>query len=52
MPVCKSINAHAQAQTKRPTASKFGTEKLERIFEKTLKRFFLKNLSRFFRTVF
>ena len=40
--VYKSVCVHAHAQTKRPTASKFGTELLERVFEKTSKLFFFK----------
>ena len=38
--LCKSVCVHAHAQTKRPTALKFVTEILERVFEKTWKRFF------------
>ena len=51
--VCPSVNqsnVHAHVQTKRLTASKFGIEILERIFEKTSKRFF-KNLSNFFKMI-
>ena len=48
--MCPSVNqpnVHAHVQTKRLTASKFGTEILERVSEKTSKRFF-KNRSAFF----
>ena len=36
--VCKSVFVHDHAQTKKPIASKFGTEMLERVFEKISKR--------------
>ena len=46
--ICPSVNlsvcVHDQAQKKRLTASKFGTEILEKIFEKTSKLFFLKKI--------
>ena len=42
--VCKSVSVHAYIQTKRPTASKFGTEILERVFAKISKRFFKKSM--------
>ena len=45
--VCKSVCVHAHAQTKKPTTSKFGTEILEMVFEKTSKQFFF-NQFRFF----
>ena len=50
--ICKSVFVHTRSQTKRPTASKFGTEILERIFEKDLKTDCFKNWSRFFRMIF
>ena len=40
--VCKSVCVHARAQTKRPTASKFDTEILERGVLGTLLSDFLK----------
>ena len=49
--VCKSACIHVHAQTKRPKASKFGTEILEKSFEKSLKRFFL-NRFKVFKMIF
>ena len=37
--VCKSVCVHVHAQTKRPLVSKFCTDILEKVFEKTSKRF-------------
>ena len=51
MSVCKSVFVHAHVQTKRLIASKFGTEILERVFEKSSKQFF-KNRSKIFRMIF
>ena len=48
--VCKSVCVHAHAQTKR--SPKFGTEILERVFEKTSSKRFFKNRSRFFKMIF
>ena len=48
--ICKLVCVLANVQTKRPTASKFDTEILERVFEKASKRFFL-NRSKFFRMI-
>ena len=49
--VCKSVCVISHAQTEKPTASKFGTEMPERVFEKILTQFF-KNPSRVFREIF
>ena len=46
--ICKSDCVHAHSQTKRPTASKFSTESLEKVLEKISKRFFKIIFWRFF----
>ena len=51
MSVSKSAYVYAHFPTKRFTASEFGTEILERFFEKSSKHFF-KNRSRFFKMIF
>ena len=48
--VCKSVSVYTHAQKKRPTASKFGTEILQKGIYYTSKRLF-KNRSRFFRMI-
>ena len=45
--VYKLVCVRGHVQVKKPTASKFGTEILEMIFEKTLKRFFKKSIQIF-----
>ena len=52
--VCKSVCVHTHVQTKRPIASKFGVEILEKVLGKTLKGFVFKaiNQSRFFTKIF
>ena len=40
--VCKSVCVHAHVQTKKPIASTFNTEILEKVFEMSSKRFFKK----------
>ena len=44
-----SPSVHTDAQTKRPTASKFGSEILKRVFEESLKIFFHKSIHFFFK---
>ena len=45
MSVRKSVWVHAHAETKRPIASKFGTEILEKVFEEASKRVFQNQLN-------
>ena len=42
--ICKSVYVHTHSQTKRPTALKFGTDILEKVFEKISKQFFKKSI--------
>ena len=44
---CVFVCIHAHTQTKRPVASKFSTEILERVFEKDAKRFCEKSIGLF-----